>query len=328
MRCKTAIKAVLSISIIGFLLVYAGADKILPLLASSDPYWMALALLMTPACFILRFVRWDMLVRLSGKRLPFLSISSTYLIGAFFGMVTPSKIGELVKFHYLSKQGMPKGSAFSLSIFDRVFDIVVVAAFAVPSVFLISGGVGLFGPSVVVFIILLAAAFYSVINRKIFMRVTGFVMSHTKALTKAMHIKQDVTEKNFEEFYAPLRAMKARPLLLLLIAAMSVLIWVSVFFQIYFIMEALGYPVSMAYCLASVCIGTIIGLIPITISGIGTRDAVVVAIFSAAGISGSVALLSSLLYMFIGMVAPSILGGLLYMRSGNPAGIRSNRKVE
>ena len=66
--------------------------------------------------------------------------------------------------------------------------------------------------------------------------------------------------------------------------------------------------------LSFLSISTLIGLIPVTINGIGTRDASLVILFATVGVAGDRTVTFSLMHLFFGYLTFSVIGGLFYMQ--------------
>lgn len=86
---------------------------------------------------------------------------------------------------------------------------------------------------------------------------------------------------------------------------------------VFFITKGLGVADIQLLCLAAaVLIGNIAGLIPLTVSGVGVRDATVYAILAAGGISASMTMTIPLIYTAL-ILAFNILAGLFFVFGGS-----------
>jgi len=75
--------------------------------------------------------------------------------------------------------------------------------------------------------------------------------------------------------------------------------WFIYFFQIYIVAKALSIPINFLYISIFVTISSFFALLPITISGIGSRDLVLITLFSELGIVKEKAIALSLLILLI-----------------------------
>jgi len=314
MSFKTAAKIAIGLFIFALLVVFIGPERIVTAAAKANPWLLLAGALVTPVTISLRLLRWRSLTAVAGKKLPFGKTSSFYMIGMFFGTITPSKLGELVKVHYLGKQGMTKSEALSITLCDRFFDVVVTVAFSVMGIMLISGGLSAFAPSAAIFVALLLLATYAAFNRRIFMFFGRAGMRLLNPLFMAL-MGKNAGHKELENFYGPLDTMKRKPAIIGYVSLLTVLIWITCGIQMVVLLSAFGPQIGFEFGILATCLGALTGLIPVTISGIGVRDATQIAVFAMAGVGSSVSLLSAIFFTLFGMGLPSIAGGFLYMLS-------------
>jgi len=86
--------------------------------------------------------------------------------------------------------------------------------------------------------------------------------------------------------------------------------WLLTFISAFFIAKSVGIEIGLIYLVAFLPLSTIVELIPVTISGFGTREATLIFFFSFLGISASSAIIFSLLYIFTGWIFALI--GLIF----------------
>ena len=66
----------------------------------------------------------------------------------------------------------------------------------------------------------------------------------------------------------------------MLIVTVSVFIWLGSAVQIYLLYSAVGQQVPLIFSIAVVPIAILVGMLPVTIAGVGTRDLAIVKLFS------------------------------------------------
>lgn len=79
--------------------------------------------------YFIRYIRWYRLLRRIGNRIPFLRGYVAYLTGFAF-TATPGKLGELVRIKYFRALNIPPWQIFSLFLYERTLDLVVVLCFS------------------------------------------------------------------------------------------------------------------------------------------------------------------------------------------------------
>jgi uncharacterized membrane protein YbhN (UPF0104 family) len=93
------------------------------------PALMSFALL----SYFLRYLRWHLLLRLSGHPGPFFCGWWAYLSG-YALTATPGKVGELLRIRYFHRLGISADRVTSAFVFERALDLAVV--FALASIFI------------------------------------------------------------------------------------------------------------------------------------------------------------------------------------------------
>jgi hypothetical protein len=102
----------------------------------------------------------------------------------------------------------------------------------------------------------------------------------------------------------------------------------GIFFgQCYLLALALGLPLSYLQVSYTVAIGSLVTLLPISISGLGTREAAIIAYLATAGITGEQALGFSLLVFAAFYVAGGLFGAVAWLIKPAPlAALRMARQ--
>ncbi|MCX5752609.1 MAG: lysylphosphatidylglycerol synthase domain-containing protein, partial [Candidatus Krumholzibacteria bacterium] len=84
--------------------------------------------------------------------------------------------------------------------------------------------------------------------------------------------------------------------------------------QCYLIADALDISISflnIAFCISA---ANLISLLPISISGIGTRDATMIAMFSMLHLSRESAVSFSIMFLFISNISACVIGAIAWFR--------------
>ena len=103
--------------------------------AAAEPLPLALAIALTFANIWLKILRWDVLLRTQGIRYPQRRAWGAYLGSAYVALVTPGRVGDALRAQYL-RQDLGVGYADGLAsvVMDRLCDLyvlVVIVAFGV-----------------------------------------------------------------------------------------------------------------------------------------------------------------------------------------------------
>ncbi len=112
-------------------------------------------------------------------------------------------------------------------------------------------------------------------------------------------------EESFEDFYYGLSKLISPKLLISgLLTCMSYLMF---FIQCYLIVMAMGLSINFITITLFMAISNLISFIPISISGLGTRDATLIYLFSLIGLKPELAVS----YAFLVFITFFVTGGLL-----------------
>ncbi len=121
----------LSISVVVAALLYIGAviasdgSEVLSRLGQL-PVWLVVILFVLPTCgFLIRFIRWEFLLRSLGHEVPRIRHARIYLAG-FALTTTPGKVGENLRAMFLLPYGVPIADSFGAFVTERLGDLIVM----------------------------------------------------------------------------------------------------------------------------------------------------------------------------------------------------------
>lgn len=117
-------------------------DEIFALIKEARLSWIAFSLVMLVAVFLLRSLRWKLLLNNTGKRPAFQDVSYSYLLGVFINSFTP-KLGEVVRCTSMEKSsGIKTSLSLGTVISERVYDLLALLAGIVIILFIESERLG------------------------------------------------------------------------------------------------------------------------------------------------------------------------------------------
>ena len=96
---------------------------------------------------------------------------------------------------------------------------------------------------------------------------------------------------------------------------LTLIYWVMVFSLAWYVAFVLGIEVSFSYLFIIMPMVTLVELLPISVSGLGTREATVIYFFSVVGIASVQAVGFSIAYLIAGTYLTSLLGFILWLRN-------------
>ena len=96
--------------------------------------------------------------------------------------------------------------------------------------------------------------------------------------------------------------------------AIGIISWIPPFIYGYLLALAIGIDTGVLFFVLIIPVLSLLDLLPISISGIGTRDIALIFLFSLKGISPEQAVAFSLLYLFMSYWLIALIGSAVYFR--------------
>jgi uncharacterized protein (TIRG00374 family) len=250
--------------------------------------------------------RWQSLLRLQGQSYSVRRATVVYFSTLFVGYLTPGRVGEFAKALYLAQDtGMSVSSSMSSVLVDRLFDLFVLLASCASGLVLFTLPDGFAAPAVGLLALLVGVLLLMVHPRaevplrRLVERLPG-IRRHAARLVPAVR-----------QFYSGMASLWRPSLaftLLLTIAA-----YVVFFSQCYLLALGLDLPLSASFVVFAVATASLTALLPVSISGLGTRDAVLIALFGTAGLGAEKAVAYSMLILLVFYVASGTMGGVAWL---------------
>lgn len=287
-----------------FILTRVDLSSVASAITKVSLWYLALVIALNLPLIFFKSWRWQSLLKMQGITYPLRRASLAYFSGIYFGLATPGKIGEIARVLYLANdKELSVSEAFSSVLVDRLCDIYLLV---------MVGGFGLiaFSPLggtilAVIILLLLSAISLLLLSRRIGKRLMGLVYR-----AKVFRRFKGRIDTSVDQFYCGVGRLTERKLvfpLLLTLAAYAVY-----FSQCYLLALSLNLPLSFFYVAICMAVVSLVALIPVSIAGIGTRDATLIALFSLQGITAESALSYSLLVLFTFYIFTAVMGAVAW----------------
>jgi uncharacterized protein (TIRG00374 family) len=300
------------IGLVLFALILLNLDlnALAAVILNANPSYLLIALALVALTLVGKGLKWMLIIRAGGKQCPLPESTKLFCIGFFLSLLTPGRIGDLARALYL-RDRMPAGSALSTVIVDRLIDIVIILLL---SLFSVIGFAYLFGIVVVPPEIVLAIMAVFFLSAGFFMRkkYATLVLRPFYNMFIPPRLKETF-RLNFRSFYASLKELRNSKLNLMLSVTLGFANWLISIATGYFIALSLGINVPFFFFILLIPMLSLIELLPISVSGIGTRDAGAIFLFSFYSVSAEPAVAFSLLYLVLAYFSVALIGALLFM---------------
>jgi hypothetical protein len=274
---------------------------------------MTLAVALIGIYMPLQTLKWKKILELQGFHLGFLYLLKVHFIGMFYGMLTPGRIGTLLRISYIRDKTKRSFSECSSNVvLDKLTDVMGLLVMGTVGIILLLKYVsGVLFYVTTVFLLLFLIVFLLVVRKSFSRRVLGFFY---RMIIPAKYKKS--AAGTFSAFYDNMPGIGKLAVPLVLMFAC----WILVFSSFYIILLALGINNVPYHVFITVfAISTMIGLIPVTISGWGMREASLIATLSVFGVTPEKVIALSIIAYAISGIMPGAIGALFAFteRDGN-----------
>lgn len=136
MKYGRAIKAVLALVAIGFLVYYVEPAAMAEAAAGANPWWITAAVLLMPANVLLEGAAWHILVRRVDPRTSLAESYGALLTGYALGFFTPGRAGEFAGRAYYVRHH-DKWEVAAVVAVQRLFDMAVAVSIGTAALFVV-----------------------------------------------------------------------------------------------------------------------------------------------------------------------------------------------
>ncbi len=296
---KKILPYVFGLAVLGIILYQLDTQKIVELALSMNMLVLASAVLLLVPMFFLKSLRWNILLRSQKIKYSTWDTFVVYLASLSFGLVTPARIGELVKLAYLRRDKHPMGKSLYTIMIDRVFDTAFLLLFSYIGLFVFASLVEKTLPFfVTILVVSVIMVLFAIFFKEVILRTIKRVMER---LLPNHHSTKAINEV-FEAFNTLNFPLIGK------LAFITFLSYIVHFFQAFIIAHALGLEANFFLIAFALSIAALATLIPITVAGIGTRDVAFLTVFTAAGFAPEL----SIAFSTVMLVLTLALAGLAF----------------
>ncbi len=284
----------LSISI---LFIYLLFNKFLEansfdLVRNIEPGTILICLGLTILSLLFKSLRWKAIIEMMGGKIDFLNLVDLYLVGFYYGSISPGRAGEFIKGSRLSKNGLQTKEGLISVLYERFYDITTPIAFV--GMYFVTNTVLKGGASEILF--LLGTFSISIALWLGLIYVFQFFKNKIRLLSNVASVSLAISSRY-----------------VLIPATASILNWACIGLTAYILLGAFGVNIAFSRVIFAVCIAMLSILLPVTVSGWGIREAAYVWALSPF-VEPAVSIVFSITFSFIGTYSLALLGLLCEMR--------------
>ena len=284
-------KKILSISVATLCLYFAfqqvNLEDINRALLTAKLFYVFLATLITFITFILRSIRWRMLLN-TPRELSFVQYMSSTHIGYFLNNILPFRAGDLGRAQLLSNQSKEIRFSFLVGslVAEKIIDLWIIGFFSIFIIF--SGYQDVLGFKFSLIILLLYI-------------ITSTIIFGRNSLVNIVQEKFSIT-RNFIDGYLLVSKNKIK------LVGISILLWCSFVVYIYLVLQALNINLTTQQYIGLTIISSIVTSLPVAPAAIGTYHLAVIYCLSLYGINIDLAQTAAILMHSLFLVYTIIFG--------------------
>jgi len=214
---------------------------------------------------------------------------SLYWLGLLIGLITPGKLGELIKIYFLKNKGYSIFRSFLSIIIDRISDIFILLGMGCLIFLFFLNEIGIYISFFGLILILVIVFVFLLINEKSWVhKIFG------RFVKKVLPIDfNDYNRFTFKKLREGIRNLENKKILYFFVYLAAS--WIIYFSARYAVSLSLGLGLSFVRVAIICSLMAIVSILPISVAGLGTREVSVIYLFGLFGLDKETAVLFSLL---------------------------------
>lgn len=287
-----------------FLLTRFDIDGVLQSIQGANGLIIVVAVLLNLPMILLKTLRWQTIMSAQKIHYRLIPANLAYWGSIFVGFLTPGRLGEFVKaLHVKQDCNVSIGTALSSVLIDRLLDLYLLSAVGGLALISVSNGSNIIVPIVILSLLTIPLIIF--LNDSLFHYLQHF------GNNLGTWGKKLFNENSW--LLAMRTSFKQLKLMNILIAVLYTIGAYAFFFaQCYLLALALGVEISFTSTSYAVALGSLITLVPVSISGLGTRDVAILAYLETEGIAAASALSFSILIFAVFYLGGSLIGAVAW----------------
>lgn len=310
---KANLLKILGIVILVFVLSKVNISLVWENMKGCNITFLLAAIAVEIICVVAKVVRWNLILKMLEVKTNFLTCLRAYWAGLYIGIVTPGKIGDISRAYFLNRSKKSIARPIFSVILDRLMDIASLLLLGLAAGFFYLKEIQNVSILLLTSLFVLGASVWFILKKKDFFYALFKKIVDKLSLGDKVELKENLDLGLFAR-------VKARDFFLLFIYVMAG--WLIFFSGWWLLSKALYISLSFPQVVGAISIATVVALLPVSISGLGTRDAAIIFIFSQMGIGKESAVSFSLSIFIIGtaIICVGIIPFLQNLKYDNSSG--------
>jgi len=273
--------------------------------------FLFLATVLAFLLILIKALRWRIILLSLDINISKLKCVNLHWLGVFIGIITPGRFGELIKVYFLKNKGYNSFRSFFSVILDRIADILILLFFSLLIFFFFLKDLGIYIISIGFFLLLVIIFIFLLIDQRSYLNKL-----FSRLVRKIFLIDfKDYSHFTFSKFWKGIKSLRKKEVIYFFIYL--VISWFIYFLARYAIALSLGLNLPFIDIVIISSSMALVAILPISIAGLGTREATAIYFFSLFNLNKETALLFSLLVFTIDILV--VFFGLIpYLKENFP----------
>lgn len=301
-----SVKLLISGGLLYWLLKDAEFSVIFETIRHANPWLLGLAFCMFFLGYFITAFRWQTLLRSQGHDAPLMPLVRSFMVALFFNNFLPSTIGgDVIRMYDSWKIMRKKSEAFAVIFIDRFFGITALLCYALIALLLmqrVADMVPVLRP------VLIAAFLFAAVVIFVVFSKAGYLAPKAEAWQEG---HPNPVLRLVGKLLRAFAVYSGKTTTLVKVFVLSLLLQLNVILHFTVIALALGIDVPLIAMFVIIPVATVVMMLPVSINGIGLREAVFVLFFGIFGVTNDQSIAFAwVAYSFV--LVQGLLGGLVF----------------
>ncbi len=310
---------IIGIIILVYLLTTVDIPAVIKIFLSISPLYVFLCLFSVVPILISTNIQWQILLKKQKIHVSFFYSLKNIFIGYFYGFITPGGFGGYIRALYLKNEsGQPLPKCVSNIVTFNTLDFLSLLVLGLIGGFFLSSRF----PIIFIAIIIVSVIFASLFI--FFLKKNKSQAVFTKFFQLNIFSKlKDRLEDPIETFFENLPSLKD----IILPFSLSIFGWIIRFSELYLISKLFDIQVPYISFIFIISVAYVVASLPISIYGLGTREATLITLFSIFAVTSEKIISLSLFWFAVIWLLPSIVGAIITAFESKKLGNISSKKT-
>lgn len=298
------LRILISLGLVVLLFHKVDLDKFLTSILSTKKEFLTLGYVLGICNVVICTLRWRILLWDRDMKVPFFKLLKIYFIGMFFNIFFPTGYGgDAVRGYKLYKLTSAMSDSVSSVVMDRLVGFSALISISIISLVL---SFDFINAKICFSVFGVAVLFFS----GVWFFFSGYIVRCVGFILKLFKLERYMDE--LTRFHETILSYKDSKMVLLSIFIISIFAHSIMILSVYLFSLSIGVQIPVLYFFLFVPVINIVTLAPVSVSGIGVREAGFIYFFSMVLVSASDSFLMSLLF-FSQLVFVGLIGCLFYL---------------